>query len=445
MAIKGVFQTILTKRLGPIGTIIYKLLITYFLTYVIHKRQVSAESRLSTDVLIHCLRKLARRLNKIESLLSSINSDDVSEWIQHITDDIKQKIQHISPKLDWQEKIEKKEKRNYSKLELDPYRLSIYQHTCSKLKTYLNNHKYSTKPYKSSSNSYDFYSQSTMKVSHDDENNTLPSVASLIRSSDDNIGIGLTRIEIWVQSNLKAWVNRSENMDGRFEGLQSFYEDYQCIALKHYYSDNKPSDPIGYSRFLVTSLTIIYLMHQKLCADQRFERLQYHTIQIPHLIDLFEYLVLSHRDEMMRARELYDYFREFTDKPYPDLLSSIKSKNAFGVNFADRSEEMNGTLQQMEVQVEIDRNDKIKEVQNEKKRYEQLMEKVQNLKCECDPDFPFRDCERCTTYDEAKNIKVSIYECPIPAIRESALAVIFELQMPNEFRSYRDILWKLYL
>ncbi|CAF2881824.1 unnamed protein product [Rotaria sp. Silwood2] len=35
-----------------------------------------------------------------------------------------------------------------------------------------------------------------------------------------------------------------------------------------------------------------------------------------------------------------------------------------------------------------------------------------------------------------------IYECPLPSDEASALAVIFELQMPIEIRCYRDILWQ---
>jgi len=50
-------------------------------------------------------------------------------------------------------------------------------------------------------------------------------------------------------------------------------------------------------------------------------------------------------------------------------------------------------------------------------------------------------CQRCTIIQEAHAIKVHIYECPIPSKQESALAVVFELQMPIEFRCYRDILW----
>ncbi|CAF3823971.1 unnamed protein product, partial [Rotaria sordida] len=262
------------------------------------------------------------------------------------------------------------------------------------------------------------------------------------------MGIALARIEIWVQSCLEQWINRSllsKNGYKCFENLQSFYEDYQRAALDFYYSNNQSTDSIGYSRFILTSLTIIRLMHIKLCEDTRFERLKVHAIQIPHLLDLFEYLVLPNRDDMIRARDLYDYFLEFNEKPYPDLLSNIDSQNAFGVHFAEQSIEINENLQKIQEQVEQDRKDKIEEINNAKEKYEELMKKVNDLKCECESNiyYPYRKCDRCTIIKEADNIKVNIYECPIPSERRSALAVMFELQMPNEIRCYRDILWQL--
>ena len=442
MAIKVVFQTILTKSLGTTGTIAYKLLITYFLTYVIHQRQISPESRLSTDILIHCLRKIERRLNKIEGSLSSIDSDDISDWMECITDTIRQMIQHITPNLDWQKGIEKEDKQKSSNVQLDLDQPDTYQHSFPKLKIYLDKHQYPTKAYKQSSNSSDSYSRMMGRIIDADTEDPLPSVRGRNHLSHDTTGTDLTYVENWIQSNLRAWISRSENVSKRFEDIQSFYENYQRVALEHYYSDNKPSDPIGYSRFLLTSLTILHLMHQKLCSNQRFERLKLHTIQIPHLIDLFEFLVLPNREEMIRARELYDYFGEFSEKPYPDLLSSIESKDAFGVNFAHQSEEMNETLRKIVAQIQSDKNQKINEVEEQKKRYEQLMQKAQRLICRCDPEFPYNKCEQCSLYREARNVKVSIYEYPIPAERESALAVIFELEMPNEIRCYRDILWQ---
>jgi hypothetical protein len=118
---------------------------------------------------------------------------------------------------------------------------------------------------------------------------------------------------------------------------------------------------------------------------------------------------------MFQARTLYDYFQEFSKNSYPDLLSNI----------------------------EQDKNDKIEEVNKAKEKYEELMKKVIGLKCECESDvkFCYKKCDRCNFERAANNIKVDIYECPMPSERESALAVIFELQMPNEIRCYRDILW----
>ncbi|CAF4829279.1 unnamed protein product [Rotaria sp. Silwood1] len=308
MTVKVVFHTILTKRLEKIGTIVYKLLITKFLTYFISTRQATMGSR--------------------------------------------------------QIPIEKKEKQKYSKLQLNANEQEIYQHSCMKLKAYLNKHD-SNISLRQYSRTYAYDHWTSNGVVHD--NDTLPTISTLTNHREDAIGIALTHIENWVQSCLEEWINRSlmsEKGYECFENLQSFYEDYQQAALNFYYSNNKSTDPIGYSRFILTSLTIICLMHKRLCEDKRFERLKLHAIRIPHILDLFELLILPNRDDMIRARNLYDYFREFNDKRYPDLISNIESTNAFGVYFVDQSQKMNETLQKIQDQVEQDRKDKIKEVNN---------------------------------------------------------------------------------
>jgi hypothetical protein len=94
MTIKVVFQTMLTKCLGDIGTLLYKLLMTHFLTYIIYKTPTSP------DLLVHSIRKIARRLNKIESQLSSIRFDYVKEWVQHTQQDIQLKINQLLEKSD---------------------------------------------------------------------------------------------------------------------------------------------------------------------------------------------------------------------------------------------------------------------------------------------------------------------------------------------------------
>ena len=442
MAVKVVFHTILTKRLGKIGTIVYKLLITCFLTYFIYKRQTSMTSQISTDLLMHCLRKIARRLNKIEKLLSLIDSNDVNQWIENVIEHIKWKLDRITPNPDWQELIKRNEAetQKLSMTQMDPNHSEVYQHSCVKIKDYLDE-KHSIKPNTQFLSNYTF-APSTFTSVHEEDH--LPSVADFTSQAKYTTEIALTRIEIWVESRLDQWINHpllSGSESKLFESLLSFFEDYQQAALNHYHSNDNSSDPIGYSRFILTSLTIIRSIHQKLCADQRFERLKLHAIQIPHLLDLFEFLVLPSRDDMVRARDLFDFFSDFNCKPYPDVLQNIESTNAFGIHFASYSFLMNKTLEEIQTQVQQDKQAKIVEVINAKKRYQELINKAIDLTCECNMDLYIRKCDQCTTIQQANSIKVDIYECPIPSRRESALAVIFELQMPTEFRCYRDIIW----
>ncbi|CAF3125081.1 unnamed protein product [Rotaria sp. Silwood2] len=274
----------------------------------------------------------------------------------------------------------------------------------------------------------------------------IPSVKELTERFSYTIGTSLTRMEIWIESRLDQWINRSEIFlleTNRLESLLNFFEDYQNAALNHYWSDKGPTDPIGYSRFILTSLTIIRSVHQKLCKDQRFERLKQHSINIPNLMKLFEVLIIPNREDMIRVSNLKDYFSEFTHKKYPDLLSTIDNVDAFGVYYASQSPQMNESIQKIRVQAEFDKQQNIQEYKSARERYSKLMNSIKGLPCTCTYKHGYyRTCHSCCTRKQAENIRVHIYECPLPKNRESALAVIFELQMPIEIRYYRDIIWQ---
>jgi hypothetical protein len=436
MTMKVVFHTILIKHLGHVGTVVYKLLITHFLTYA-----VICIKPTSTDLLVHCLRKIVRRLNKIEGLLSFVYSDDVMKWISHTKQDLQMKINQIFPKSDWQKSMRMNENKNQI-LSIDSSALNhpeTYQHSFLQLRAYLscdNSNKISRS---FSGNNYDNFNN----VNHED---FIPSYNVLTQKMEYTIGIALTYMEIWVHSRLKQWINRPSlciNSKNRFEILLHFFEEYQSVALNHYWSEKDPTDPIGYSRFVLTSLTIICFMREKLCNDPRFERLNLHSVHIPNLMNLFEFLVLPNREDMIRACTLYNYFSDLNDKTYPDLLTNIESMNAFGVHYANQSSPMNESIQKIRAQAEWDKQQKIQEVKDAKAKYTKLMNSILGLSCTCHYKYGYlTTCNRCQIKKEADSIQVHIYECPLPDGRESALAVIFELQMPIEIRSYRDIVWQ---
>ena len=451
MTMKVILQIILTKRLGTIGYIIYKLLITHFLTYIIHTTQNSNNEQISIDLFVHCLRKIARRLNKIENMSFIGGFNDANQWIQLINKQIKQKIEQIFPKSNWQDQIhENREPFNQLKLKFP----ENYRHSCIKLNDYLNKPQ-SVPSYLSSYGYRSLYRNQSSNVqlqpistrtSIGNEQNQLPLVSTLINSKKKTNDFALTRVEIWVQKNFQSWVEDAlspNNADKHFEDLQRFFEDYQRKALEHYYSSNKSTDPMGYTRYILTSLTIIRFLHMSLCYDQRFARFKSHTIHIHNLLNLFQYLLLTTQDEMSQAQILYDYFQEFTEKEHPELLSRIDSKDAFGLYFANQSEQMNKVFKLIQDQVEKDQNEKKEEIIRQKAEHDELIKQAAELVWQCKQnEYPYyTKCDRSKIIEKAKGMKVNIYESPIPFRRQSALAVIFELQMPIEIRCYPDILW----
>ncbi|CAF0875007.1 unnamed protein product [Rotaria sordida] len=438
LTIKVVFQTILTKRLGSVGTVVYKLLITHFLACII----CQTYSTVSTDLLVYCIRKIVRRLNKIENLLSSIQSNDVNDWIQYTTQEIRMKINQIIPKSDWQNPFQVDEETNQQVFmsNFTSLKFNTYQHLCEDLKAYLNNQTLKQTitflPGVKKSN----VSSNAIQADY------IPSIKELTEKFNYTIGIALNRIEIWVELCLDKWINRSTITcfeGNQFETLLIFFEEYQNAALNHYWSEKDPTDPLGYSRFILTPLTIIRSMHQKLCNNSRFERLKLHYIHIPNLMNLFEFLVLPNREDMIRIHDLRHYFSHFSHKEYPDLLTNINSADAFGVYYAYQSSTMKESIQKIRIQAENDKQQKIREVNNAKERYRNLMNSVRNISCKCTYKYGYRQtCHKCSTEQQASQIQVKIFECPLPSDQNDAFAVIFELQMPIEVRVYRDVIWQ---
>jgi hypothetical protein len=142
----------------------------------------------------------------------------------------------------------------------------ICQHSCRNLKAYLKDCSSNEASGRSSSiNNYDH-------LTDVNQADYIPSYNVLRTQLNYTIGAALIRMEIRVELRLKEWINRPSlliDAKNSFEILQKFFEDYQNAALSHYYS----KDPLGYNRFVLTSLTIICYMHEKLCIDPRFERL----------------------------------------------------------------------------------------------------------------------------------------------------------------------------
>ncbi|CAF0876296.1 unnamed protein product [Rotaria sp. Silwood1] len=87
LTIKVVLQTILTKHLGNVGIVIYKLLITHFLTYVVDINKNDDFSYVNQDEYIPSMNELRQKFNyTIGTVLSRIElwvESRLDQWINH--------------------------------------------------------------------------------------------------------------------------------------------------------------------------------------------------------------------------------------------------------------------------------------------------------------------------------------------------------------------------
>ena len=151
------------------------------------------------------------------------------------------------PETDWQKSIQRDQEKHYKSSTTD-FELNcsqVYQHSCPKLQDYLTNwSRSSISTFFSGIHNYD----DDIYINQDDY---ILSIKELKEKFNYTIGIALMRIEIWVEFRLEQWFNRlttAQSDKNRFEILSRFFEDYQNAALNHYYSENDPADPIGYTR-----------------------------------------------------------------------------------------------------------------------------------------------------------------------------------------------------
>jgi hypothetical protein len=182
----------------------------------------------------------------------------------------------------------------------------------------------------------------------------------------------------------------------------------------------------------------------------------YHPGFDPEILDTLEVL---HADDLKRVEEVQTYIKRrcngwagsgsktIFDPPAEDSFVSV---------YYDELDEF-ADLKQLreEIQADAEESRALKEEEWEQKlkQYKQLLQKIEEA-----PPCPgyeevIKDgvpksvhksvCHKHRYGFEARNLKIKIFEDPIPKYEPAAKAAVFELRCPQPFAAYRDATWLL--
>jgi hypothetical protein len=174
------------------------------------------------------------------------------------------------------------------------------------------------------------------------------------------------------------------------------------------------------------------------------------------ILDPIEFLLL---DDMARVQQvqvhLSDRFRARHGMSSKTVFDDPSSDDCFAVRYF---EEYDDLLRSLRLEIEEDANVQraAKEVEWEEKSelHAETVRRRHETTCFYD-EVPHRyaigitesrhrwPCEWHNLRDAARNIKIQIFEHPLPSYEPAAKAAMFELRCPESFAAYRDATWSI--
>lgn len=269
--------------------------------------------------------------------------------------------------------------------------------------------------------------------------NSLPENFSI---ADDYRYFRLAAVEGWVENHLQSWIESHLNDQATCGQLYDLLKQYHKSASAVY---------VG----LPSSMSIMYLTILEIwvacdrSACNFFPLLTTYKPEV-QLIEL-QCLILPLRNHMQRlhAVETYVQTRERSASNSVSIYRDFGNGSSFAVSYFDQSTQLQGVLQQIERDAAAKRADKCRELAKLKSEYTDLMNRYDAAQCKYveittnryhgyTRIVHDRHCNRCALKKRADGLDIHIYEWPLSSNQAIAKATVFELKIPQVYRTWRD-------
>ncbi|KAL4884182.1 hypothetical protein BJY04DRAFT_225986 [Aspergillus karnatakaensis] len=221
----------------------------------------------------------------------------------------------------------------------------------------------------------------------------------------------LAAFERWIHDNLDLWLQLYRLTRGYYNNASPLY------------SSNPESLWIACDK--------VSKHHHTMLAD--------YDSQIP--LEIFETLVLPYKSQLERLSRAEDYLRRCKQQiryPSSNIFRDYGTPGSFSVRYFDESAEHQALLATIEKKASQKRAEKKAELRAKQQRYTDLMNRVDQTKCEY---YEYRPDRR---FDYTESIHASycsryVHEWPLPSDGLKKKTTVFELRVPRPFAFWRDI------
>ncbi|KAK8131570.1 hypothetical protein PG984_008008 [Apiospora sp. TS-2023a] len=414
-----------------------------FIAFFIASCVAQAQKLEVTDQLLYCmLAKLDRRCQKLSHLPYFENNKP--DWLDYCSDVQTAAIKYLEQR--WTD-VQLSEERLLPLEELEP--LSFLTDSAlgvSSLKEYLSEMQQaqatSSGPRESHGN-YDF-------------SRTKGIEPPAIGTDKRHALLTLANFETWVDTELSNWQEANVDEKNTCGQLSEMIEEYHNLA-----SDTYKHNPFNLS-VMWLSILELWVACDEVATHQVPLILDY-GIEIP--VELLNILVLPSLSMMKRLRNIERRLeRRHNSQPgHPSIFNAFGEPNSFAVQFYRRSTHHQSIRQKIVAAAELQKTEKSAELARKKKEYQELQLEYSTISHQKLPaqvkedatmeDAPVEDvpmeevcidtCPKCGLERRMSGMRISVYESPLPSDECEAMAVVFELQVPDNIAAWRDITLKL--
>ncbi|THU98150.1 hypothetical protein K435DRAFT_721087 [Dendrothele bispora CBS 962.96] len=251
--------------------------------------------------------------------------------------------------------------------------------------------------------------------------------------------IALADLELSVQNNLDEWLSRRISEPMLPSALFTIISEYLTQAKSSYYFPEHNS-------IMVLTLFDLWVALDK-AVVREIPLLAEFSPEVP--TTMFEHLLLRKTSSINRLINIHRYLDGRHSKArYGSVFTEPNFVGSFAIKFFDQSPLLKQTKADIERSAQVKRDLKRQEYTEKRQEYNDKTDRARKLSCtytdkahENPKHSP--QCERCRLLKQARRLKITVHEWPLPRLSAAAETTVFELKCPVSFRIWRDVTYTL--